>query len=729
MMSRQSKDPVQKCHSDPGAASTGSTPCSPGKRISRRVVPGIPSSSNTRKCVLTLDGYSYVIVASPPDRRVTRDDIAVSSPGASPNVNATTSCTGTTSSRSHNPSSPGRNGQLSKQGTLTIVRRSSGKSKSIGGSFESSPPPHSPDTLSSSQSVDLDEILDNVDLTTDSLPAVDTPDACDKAALRLRCLLRQLQHGEISAELLQRNLHYAARVLEAVFLDETKVNSGGVECSRSSRRGASLSSASLGSGLDSDGQQGHAVVTQKRKLRTPVWARRLADEDDELSEVQPDAVPPEVREWLASTFTRQLATTRRKADEKPKFRSVAHAIRAGIFVDRIYRRVTNIAFMQFPPEVVRVLKTLDDWSFDVFSLNEAAMGAPVKYLGYDLLNRYGMIHKFKVPATVLECFLGRVEEGYCRHRNPYHNNLHAADVAQTMHYILCQVGLMNWLTDLEIFATLVAAIIHDYEHTGTTNNFHVMSGSDTALLYNDRAVLENHHISASFRILREDECNILQNLSREEFREFRSLVIDMVLATDMSFHFQQLKNMKNILSLAEPSVDKSKAVSLVLHCCDISHPAKRWDLHHRWTMQLLEEFFRQGDKENALGLPFSPLCDRNNTLVAESQIGFIEFIVEPSMQVCSDMLETVLAPLNIKENVDESNDGSVGESKRFKIGKPWIPCLGDNKKIWKEQAVRDAEARAQKEQAQKEQAQKEQEQKASSESREDSDTTQPASEE
>ncbi|XP_034196326.1 dual specificity calcium/calmodulin-dependent 3',5'-cyclic nucleotide phosphodiesterase 1 isoform X5 [Osmia lignaria lignaria] len=677
-------------------------------------------------------------VASPPDRRVTRDDIAVSSPDASPNANEATSCTGTASSRLYNPSSPGRNGQLSKQGTLTIVRRSSGKNKSIGESFESSPPPHSPDTLSSSQSVDLDEILDNVDLTTDSLPAVDTPDACDKAALRLRCLLRQLQHGEISAELLQRNLNYAARVLEAVFLDETKVNSGGVECSRSSRRGAGLSSASIGSGLDSDGQQGHAVVTQKRKLRTPVWARdaervesaatcrqgvrrrRLADEDDELSEVQPDAVPPEVREWLASTFTRQLATTRRKADEKPKFRSVAHAIRAGIFVDRIYRRVTNTALMQFPQEVVKVLKTLDDWSFDVFSLSEAAMGAPVKYLGYDLLNRYGMIHKFKVPPAVLECFLGRVEEGYCRHRNPYHNNLHAADVAQTMHYILCQTGLMNWLTDLEIFATLVAAIIHDYEHTGTTNNFHVMSGSETALLYNDRAVLENHHISASFRILKEDECNILQNLSKEEFREFRSLVIDMVLATDMSFHFQQLKNMKNILSLAEPSVDKSKAVSLVLHCCDISHPAKRWDLHHRWTMQLLEEFFRQGDKEKTLGLPFSPLCDRNNTLVAESQIGFIEFIVEPSMQVCSDMLETVLVPLsqNVKESVDESNNGSAAESRRIKIGKPWIPCLAENKSIWKEQAVRDAEARAQKEQEQK-----------ASDNREDGDTSQAAPEE
>lgn len=300
---------------------------------------------------------------------------------------------------------------------------------------------------------------------------------------------------------------------------------------------------------------------------------------------------------------------------------------------------------------------------------------------------------------------------------------------------------MHWLSDLEIFATLVAALIHDYEHTGTTNNFHVMSGSDTAMLYNDRAVLENHHISSAFRVLKEDDCNILQNLSRDEFRELRTLIIDMVLATDMSFHFQQLKNMRNLLTLAEPSVDKSKALSLVLHCCDISHPAKKWDLHHKWTMLLLEEFFRQGDLEQELGLPFSPLCDRNNTLVAESQIGFIEFIVEPSMGVCADMLEIILAPIapiansnsNNSSNVsnkaltsdehattssslnvpDENNEGGTsnamvcgtsggktdGKSEsdkltRFKIKKPWVTCLAENKKIWKDQAIKDAEARA-----------------------------------
>lgn len=89
-----------------------------------------------------------------------------------------------------------------------------------------------------------------------------------------------------------------------------------------------------------------------------------AEEDDELSEVQPDAVPQEVREWLASTFTRQMPCTRRKGDEKPKFKSVAHAIRAGIFVDRMYRRVVNTPLMTFPTDVVKVLKVPN--SIDIY---------------------------------------------------------------------------------------------------------------------------------------------------------------------------------------------------------------------------------------------------------------------------------------------------------------------------------------------------------------------------
>lgn len=72
---------------------------------------------------------------------------------------------------------------------------------------------------------------------------------------------------------------------------------------------------------------------------------------------------------------------------------------------------------------------------------------------------------------------------------------------------------------------LFAAAIHDLEHTGTNNQFHITSKSELALLYNDQSVLENHHISTAFRIMRDSDKNITQNLDDNQWREFRSNVI------------------------------------------------------------------------------------------------------------------------------------------------------------------------------------------------------------
>lgn len=47
-------------------------------------------------------------------------------------------------------------------------------------------------------------------------------------------------------------------------------------------------------------------------------------------------------------------------------------------------------------------------------------------------------------------------------------------------------------------------------------------------------------------------------------------------------------------------VDKAKALSLMLHAADISHPAKAWKLHYRWTQALMEEFFRQVQYKQSL---------------------------------------------------------------------------------------------------------------------------------
>ncbi|NP_001096444.1 calcium/calmodulin-dependent 3',5'-cyclic nucleotide phosphodiesterase 1A [Xenopus tropicalis] len=434
----------------------------------------------------------------------------------------------------------------------------------------------------------------------------ETRESNDKMVQRLqgilRCLVKQLEKGDINVTDLKNNIEYAASVLEAVYIDET---------------------------------------------------RRLLDTEDELSDIHTDSVPLEVRDWLASTFTRKMGMRKRRPEEKPKFRSIVHAVQAGIFVERMYRRSSNIAGLTYPSSVIASMKDVDRWAFNVFTLNEASGEHALKFMVYELFTRYDLTNRFKIPVSNLVSFVEALEVGYSKYKNPYHNLVHAADVTQTVHYIILHTGIMHWLTELEILAMIFAAAIHDFEHTGTTNNFHIQTRSDVAILYNDRSVLENHHVSAAYRIMQDDEMNIFINLSKDDWRDLRTLVIEMVLSTDMSGHFQQLKTMRSTLQQPE-GIDKAKAMSLILHAADISHPAKPWDMHLRWTNLLMEEFFRQGDKEAALGLPFSPLCDRKSTMVAQSQIGFIDFIVEPTFTLLTDSTEKIVFPL-IEEAAKSDN--------------------------------------------------------------------------
>ncbi|CAB3408849.1 unnamed protein product [Caenorhabditis bovis] len=492
-----------------------------------------------------------------------------------------------------------------------------------------------------------------------------------EALEKLRYILHQLNSGQLPLEDLKRNIEYAALVLETAYMDET---------------------------------------------------RRICDEDEELAEVTPETVPDEVREWLAATFTRQNAGKKR---DPPKFKSVANAIRTGIFFEKLFRKQQTVT-CPIPNEIAEVLRDVNNWSFSPFYLNEVSEGHALKYIGYELFNRYGFMDRFKISVSALENYLGALEVGYSKHNNPYHNVVHAADVTQSSHFMLSQTGLANSLSDLELFAVIFGALIHDYEHTGHTNNFHIQSQSHFAMLYNDRSVLENHHVSSCFRLMKEDDKNIVAQLSKDEYKDLRNMVIEIVLATDMSTHFMQIKTMKSMLTLPE-GIDKNKALCLIVHACDISHPSKPWELHERWTEGVLEEFFRQGDIEASMGLAYSPLCDRHTVHVADSQIGFIDFIVEPTMVVCGELLVKMVEPLVSLPPSDSLFPPSVeGEDKspsnalsplpdlsrrnssvspssirkiplnysgKLEIPTPWMKFLHENKALWKERAAKEEEER------------------------------------
>lgn len=118
-----------------------------------------------------------------------------------------------------------------------------------------------------------------------------------------------------------------------------------------------------------------------------------------------------------------------------------------------------------------------------------------------------------IGTTLLEPFIGYLDTDSdtllaCLHAidtfywttNPYHNGIHAANVAHMVCCILNAMGLATVTMELEKTAVVIAALGHDIAHPGRTNNFFVNTNSILALVQNDTAVLEATH-SALLQVL------------------------------------------------------------------------------------------------------------------------------------------------------------------------------------------------------------------------------------
>ncbi|NXJ58605.1 PDE4D phosphodiesterase, partial [Spizaetus tyrannus] len=258
-----------------------------------------------------------------------------------------------------------------------------------------------------------------------------------------------------------------------------------------------------------------------------------------------------------------------------------------------------------------------------------------------------LMKTFRIPVNTFITYMLTLEDHY--HADvAYHNNIHAADVAQSTHVLLSTPALEAVFTDLEIMAAIFASAIHDVDHPGVSNQFLINTNSELALMYNDASVLENHHLAVGFKLLQEENCDIFQNLSKKQRQSLRKMVIDMVLATDMSKHMNLLADLKTMVEtkkvtslgvlLLDNYSDRIQVLQNMVHCADLSNPTKPLELYRQWTDRIMVEFFRQGDREREKGMEISPMCDKHTASVEKSQVGFIDFIAHPLWETWADLV-------------------------------------------------------------------------------------------
>ena len=97
---------------------------------------------------------------------------------------------------------------------------------------------------------------------------------------------------------------------------------------------------------------------------------------------------------------------------------------------------------------------------------------------------------------------------------------------------------------------------------------------------------------------------------------------------------------------------QQEVLNMLIHSADISNPAKPSKISQQWTDKVYEEFFRQGDLEKSMGIPISMMCDRLSTNVNQAMIGFISFVVMPTIDILFNILpELPEYSKNIQENL------------------------------------------------------------------------------
>ncbi|XP_056636581.1 high affinity cAMP-specific and IBMX-insensitive 3',5'-cyclic phosphodiesterase 8 isoform X2 [Diorhabda sublineata] len=320
-------------------------------------------------------------------------------------------------------------------------------------------------------------------------------------------------------------------------------------------------------------------------------------------------------------------------------------------------RQSRGGFVKVPAAIKELLENSLIWEFDIFRLEDMTKKRPLQYLGMNLFNHFEVASVLNCDEKTLFNWLTVIEANY-HMENSYHNSTHAADVMQATAGFLEKERMKSIMEQLDEATTLIAAAAHDVDHPGKSSAFLSNSDNILAILYNDVTVLESHHAALTFKLtLGDDRINIFKNLDRETYKIARSNVIDMILATEMTKHFEHLAKFVNVFcpkasSNSDPDGDVNdyaplsipENVTLVkrmlIKCADVSNPTRPLRLCVEWARRITDEYFLQTDEEKNKGLPVvMPMFDRFTCSIPKSQIGFVDYIINDMFEAWNAFLD------------------------------------------------------------------------------------------
>eukprot|EP01012_Entosiphon_sulcatum_P022794 TRINITY_DN27778_c0_g1_i1.p1 TRINITY_DN27778_c0_g1~~TRINITY_DN27778_c0_g1_i1.p1 ORF type:complete len:1139 (+),score=154.51 TRINITY_DN27778_c0_g1_i1:59-3475(+) len=275
-----------------------------------------------------------------------------------------------------------------------------------------------------------------------------------------------------------------------------------------------------------------------------------------------------------------------------------------------------------PPHAVDTIRTINFNIHEYRSQPELTVPLLVR-----IFHESGLVAAVGIPEDKIFRFISRTKEKY-RHV-PYHNFFHAFDVTHTVFLFLQARSVSELLPTFEKYVLLVTAVLHDIDHMGLNNSFHLKADTPLGLLSaasGSQSVLEVHHCALAVELLSDSGCDMFGVFDDAKRTEAFRILIDLIMATDMARHGDFLKEWAK---LSQSGIDMENpqhrllAMQMILKSADLSNVVKPFEISRSWAIAVTEEFYSQGDVEKSRGLQIAPQFDRTKTELPKAQLGFI----------------------------------------------------------------------------------------------------------
>jgi len=250
-----------------------------------------------------------------------------------------------------------------------------------------------------------------------------------------------------------------------------------------------------------------------------------------------------------------------------------------------------------------------------------------------------------------------------RDNNPFHNFEHASHVCMSTIKLLARIvaphqasyGMKGTeISDnfdlhdntygitsdpLTQFAAVYAALIHDVDHPGVPNSTLVEEGDRLAVSYNNRSVAEQNSVDLAWDLLMQPDYEELRRVlyvNETEFKRFRQLVANMVMATDImdkemgAFRKARWNKVfdeddESIMGSKETQHDINRKATIVLEhliqASDVSHTMQHWHIYIKWNERFFQECYKAYKEGRA------PKDPSENWYSGE--LGFFDFYIIP----------------------------------------------------------------------------------------------------